>query len=139
MNLKFNKISKNEDDTYNLGIRFSKELLPGSVIGLIGDLASGKTTFVKGVLKGLDYNYDVTSPTFTLINEYFSKIKVFHIDFYRDSNSERWNNIGFQEILNSDAILIIEWADLLPELLPKKIKKIYFEHYKNIYRRIILK
>ena len=139
MNLKFNKISKNENDTYNLGVRFSKELLPGSVIGLIGDLASGKTTFVKGVLKGLDYNYDVTSPTFTLINEYFAKIKVFHIDFYRDSNSVRWNNIGFQEILNSDAIIIIEWADLLPELLPQKIKNIYFEHYKNIYRRIILK
>jgi len=139
VNLKFNKISKNENDTYNLGVRFSKELLPGSVIGLIGDLASGKTTFVKGVLKGLDYNYDVTSPTFTLINEYFAKIKVFHIDFYRDSNSVRWNNIGFQEILNSDAIIIIEWADLLPELLPQKIKNIYFEHYKNIYRRIILK
>ena len=68
------EITKNEESTFNLGLNYSKELVPGSVIGLIGDLASGKTTFVKGLLKGLEYDYDVTSPTFTLINEYDAKI-----------------------------------------------------------------
>ena len=132
----FDEITKKEESTFNLGLNYSKELVPGSVIGLIGDLASGKTTFVKGLLKGLEYDYDVTSPTFTLINEYDAKIKVFHIDFYRDSNLSRWNTIGIEEILNSNGIVLIEWADLLFELLPDNMKKIYFEHYKKKYRRI---
>jgi len=137
--MEINKISKTEEDTYNLGVKYSKGLIPGSVIGLIGELACGKTTFVKGVLKGLGYKYDVTSPTFTLINEYYAKVKVFHIDFYRDSNLLRWQNIGFEEILNSNGIVIIEWADLLPQLLPPYIDKIYFEHYNNQYRKIYSK
>ena len=136
--MKINAISKNIEETYNLGIKFSKELTVGSVIGLIGDLASGKTTFVKGILKGLDYKYEVTSPTFTLINEYPAKIKVLHIDFYRDNNLLRWQNIGFQEMVESDAIVIIEWADLLPDLLPKNLIKVYFEHYENKYRKIFV-
>ena len=135
----FDEITKNEEATFNLGLNYSKELVPGSVIGLIGDLASGKTTFVKGLLKGLEYDYDVTSPTFTLINEYDAKIKVFHIDFYRDSNMSRWNTIGLEEILNSNGIVVIEWADLLLELLPDHIKKIYFQHYEKKYRRIFVK
>ena len=135
----FDEITKNEESTFNLGLNYSKELVPGSVIGLIGDLGTGKTTFVKGLLRVLGYDYDVTSPTFTLINEYDAKIKVFHIDFYRDSNLSRWDTIGLQEILNSNGIVLIEWADLLIELLPKHMKKIYFEHYKKEYRRIFSK
>ena len=135
----FDEITKNEESTFNLGLNYSKELVPGSVVGLIGNLASGKTTFVKGLLRGLEYDYDVTSPTFTLINEYDAKIKVFHIDFYRDSNSSRWDTIGLEEILNSNGIVLIEWADLLLELLPNHMKKIYFEHYKKKYRRIFSK
>ena len=136
--MKINEISKSVEETYNLGINFSKGLSAGSIIGLIGDLASGKTTFVKGILKGLNYKYEVTSPTFTLINEYPAKIKVLHIDFYRDNNLLRWKNIGFQEMIESDAIVIIEWADLLPDLLPKNINKVYFEHYENKYRKIFV-
>ena len=136
--MKINEISKCIEETYNLGIKFSKELTAGSVIGLIGDLASGKTTFVKGILKGLNYKYEVTSPTFTLINEYPAKIKVLHIDFYRDNNLLRWQNIGFQEMVESDAVVIIEWADLLPDLLPKNLIKVYFEHYENKYRKIFV-
>tara|TARA_B100001123_G_C15096279_1_gene941703 strand:- start:209 stop:622 length:414 start_codon:yes stop_codon:yes gene_type:complete len=137
--MKINEISKSVEETYNLGMIFSKGLSAGSIIGLIGDLASGKTTFVKGILKGLNYKYEVTSPTFTLINEYPAKIKVLHIDFYRDNNLLRWQNIGFQEMVESDAIVIIEWADLLPDLLPKNLIKVYFEHYENKYRKIFVK
>jgi len=136
--MKINEISKSVEETYNLGMIFSKGLSAGSIIGLIGDLASGKTTFVKGILKGLNYKYEVTSPTFTLINEYPAKIKVLHIDFYRDNNLLRWQNIGFQEMVESDAIVIIEWADLLPDLLPKNLIKVYFEHYENKYRKIFV-
>ena len=81
-----------------LGFNISKKLKSGHVISLEGDLGSGKTTFVKGILKGLNYKYDVTSPTFTLINEYHADLKVIHIDFYREGNIERWREIGIDEI-----------------------------------------
>ena len=137
--IKINSISKSYEDTFQLGVDLSEKIKCGDVIGLIGELASGKTSFVKGILKGLDYGYDVTSPTFTLINEYNAKIKVVHIDFYREKNIERWHNIGIHEILNNDAIIIIEWADLLLDLLPKNMVKIYFNHLTNNQRKIYTK
>tara|TARA_B100000959_G_C14915911_1_gene597340 strand:- start:752 stop:1168 length:417 start_codon:yes stop_codon:yes gene_type:complete len=136
---KIDIVTKNSQETYNLGLKISNELKEGNIIGLIGDLASGKTTFVKGVLKGLDYEYEVTSPTFTLINEYKAKIKVIHIDFYREKNIDRWNDLGFQELINNNAIIIIEWADLLLDLLPNNICKIYFDHLQLTQRRIYSK
>lgn len=137
--IKINTISKSYNDTFKLGFDFSNKIQTGDVIGLIGDLASGKTSFVKGVLKGLNYNHDVTSPTFTLINEYNAKIKVVHIDFYRETNIERWNNMGFHDIINDDAIIIIEWADLLLDLLPDNMLKIYFNHLSENHREIYTK
>ena len=137
--IKINTISKSYNDTFQLGLDFSNKIKSGDVIGLIGDLASGKTSFVKGVLKGLNYKHDVTSPTFTLINEYNAKIKVIHIDFYRETNIERWNNMGFHDIVNDDAIIIIEWADLLLDLLPDNMLKIYFNHLSENHRKIYTK
>ena len=137
--IKINTISKSYNDTFQLGLDLSNKIQAGNVIGLIGDLASGKTSFVKGVLRGLDYNHDVTSPTFTLINEYNAKIKVVHIDFYRETNIERWNNMGFHDIVNDDAIIIIEWADLLLDLLPDNMLKIYFNHLSENHREIYTK
>mgnify|MGYP000078344669 FL=1 len=137
--IKINTISKSYNDTFKLGYDFSNKIQTGDVIGLIGNLASGKTSFVKGVLKGLNYNHDVTSPTFTLINEYNAKIKVVHIDFYRETNIERWNNMGFHDIINDDAIIIIEWADLLLDLLPDNMLKIYFNHLSENHREIYTK
>tara|TARA_B100000579_G_scaffold179272_1_gene146107 strand:- start:257 stop:670 length:414 start_codon:yes stop_codon:yes gene_type:complete len=137
--MEINFTSKNYQDTFDLGSKISNKFKPGDVIGLIGDLAAGKTSFVKGILNGLGYKYDVTSPTFTLINEYHARIKVVHIDFYRETNIERWYNIGIQEILNEDAIIIIEWADLLLDLLPEDIIKIYFNHVSEDCRKIYTK
>ena len=136
---KIDIVTKSAQETYNLGLKISNELKEGNIIGLIGDLASGKTTFVKGILRGLDYEYEVTSPTFTLVNEYKAKIKVIHIDFYREKNIDRWNNLGFQELINNNAIIIIEWADLLLDLLPNNIYKIYFNHLQLEQRRIYSK
>ena len=128
--------TKSYRETISLGKNLSYYLETGDVIGLTGDLASGKTTFIKGILKGFNYTQAVTSPTFTLINEYDADLKVIHIDFYREKNIERWNNIGLQEILNNEAIIIIEWADLLLDLLPENIVKIYFNHLSNNHRKI---
>tara|TARA_B100001750_G_scaffold170013_1_gene138400 strand:+ start:161 stop:577 length:417 start_codon:yes stop_codon:yes gene_type:complete len=134
--IKIDTISKSYNETFQLGLDFSKKIKAGDAFGLIGELASGKTSFVKGVLKGLDYKHNVTSPTFTLINEYNAKIKVIHIDFYRETNIKRWNNLGFNDILNDDAIIIIEWADLLLDLLPENMLKIYFNHLSDNRRKI---
>ena len=79
----------------------------------------------------------MTSPTFTLINEYFAELKVIHIDFYREENIMRWRNLGFEEIINNNDIVLIEWSNLIPELLPKDIKIIVFEHIEENKRKNI--
>jgi len=129
-------ITTSTEETQKLGESFSKNLKPGNVVALIGNLAVGKTSFVKGVLRGLDYKYEVTSPTFTLINEYYAKSKVIHVDFYREENITRWNELGFQNMINSDSIILIEWADLIPDLLPNIDYKLHFEHNGEDKRKI---
>ena len=122
-----------------LGIDFSKNLKAGDIVGLIGDLATGKTTFVKGVLEGLGYNYTVSSPTFTLINNYEASLDVMHVDFYREPNINRWVELGFRELIYSSGLVLIEWADLIPDLLPNIDYKLYFEHNGEDKRKIELK
>ena len=129
-------ITTSTEETQKLGESFSKNLKPGNVVALIGNLAVGKTSFVKGVLRGLGYKYEVTSPTFTLINEYYANSKVIHVDFYREENITRWNELGFQNMINSDSIILIEWADLIPDLLPNIDYKLHFEHNGEDKRRI---
>jgi len=136
---KFNYISRSTSDSMNFGKKFSSYLKRGDVIGLNGDLGSGKTTFTKGVLEGLNYKGDVTSPTFTLINEYDADMKVIHIDFYRDDNIQRWQNLGFYEILNNNDIILIEWSNLIQQLLPSNIYLLHFEHISKNERKIYLK
>jgi len=136
---RFEFISSDAQATVDLGKNFSKELKPGDVIGLNGNLGSGKTTFIKGVLEGLNYKDNVTSPTFTLINEYDANYKVLHVDFYRDKNLTRWKNIGFEEMINNGDIILIEWSNLIPELLPDDIYNLDFKHINFNKRKISLK
>ena len=136
---KVNFTSNNHDETMKIGYDLSKQINPPYVIGLIGDLAAGKTTFVKGFLKGLGYDYTVSSPTFTLINNYDAKYNVMHVDFYRESNLERWIDLGFKELVVNNPVVIIEWADLLPELLPEDTIFINFEHLEEYKRKIFIK
>ena len=96
------KIVNSEEECQSLGRNVAYKLKSGDVISLEGDLGTGKTTFVKGILEGLNYKYDVTSPTFTLINEYNADLKVIHIDFYRENDIRRWKEIGIDEYLYSN-------------------------------------
>jgi len=132
----FNYITSSYDETIKIGEEISKKLKPNVIIGLIGNLAAGKTTFVKGFLKGLGYKYTVSSPTFTLINNYDAKYNVMHVDFYREANMERWREIGFKDLLINSQIVLVEWADLLPDLLPEETLYIKFEHGDNNTRKI---
>ena len=135
---KINCLTNSYEDTMKLGIDFSKNLKNKDIVGLIGDLAAGKTTFVKGVLKGLGYEYTVSSPTFTLINNYEAKIEVMHVDFYREPNIQRWIELGFKELIYSNGIVLIEWADLIPELIPSEAMMIKFEHINQNERKIYM-
>ena len=131
-------ITNSYEDTYSLGQLFSQEINLGNTILLYGDLGAGKTAFVKGVLKAFKYKYDVTSPTFSLINEYDAIKKVIHIDCYREKNIERWINLGIMDYFNNSTnIVIIEWPEILEEIVPDNSVKIQFNHLGDDKREII--
>ena len=129
-------IVKTPEECMDIGEKISSKLKPGDILSLEGELGAGKTTFVKGILKGLNYKYEVTSPTFTLINEYETDVKVIHIDFYRENDTKRWEVIGLDEYLYSDSIIILEWGNLVKDLLPDDMISIFFEHLELNKRRI---
>ena len=111
-------------DTQKLGENFSKKIKSGDIILLYGDLGAGKTTFVKGILKGFQFDSEVTSPTFSLINEYNADKKVIHIDCYREKEIERWISIGIEDYFNQSNIVIIEWPEILETIIPDNAIKI---------------
>jgi tRNA threonylcarbamoyladenosine biosynthesis protein TsaE len=113
-------ISNSEKETVALGEEFAKtKLKPGDVVALIGELGSGKTRFIKGICSGLGVTEHVSSPSFTIVNEYTSKIgKIFHFDFYRIASTSELKEIGFDDYIYNEGICVIEWADRVMELLP---------------------
>jgi tRNA threonylcarbamoyladenosine biosynthesis protein TsaE len=131
-------ISNSPEESIEMGISLSKFLKGGDIILLNGDLAVGKTTFVKGILKGLNYNSEVTSPTFTLINEYDADTKVIHMDCYREHDLTRWINLGIQEYFYSDDIIIIEWPEVIQSLLPNHCIKISIKNLSESSREFIV-
>ena len=110
-------ITNSLDETRALGEKTGKHLEPGTVLALTGDLGSGKTTFIQGLAKGLDISddYYITSPTYTLINEYPGRHLLFHVDLYRIGNYDDLDDIGLYEMLGGDGVVAVEWADKLPK------------------------
>jgi tRNA threonylcarbamoyladenosine biosynthesis protein TsaE len=117
------------DETQALGKDIGKILHEGAIFALIGDLGSGKTSFVQGLAKGLDVSekYYITSPTFTLINEYPGRYRLFHVDLYRIENSFELEELGLYEIINSGNVTAIEWADRLLDDFPSDYIEIKFK------------
>ena len=128
--------TNNVKETMILGRKFSEKLQEGMLVVLQGTLGSGKTAFVKGVLNGFNFSGEVTSPTYTLINEYKSDYNVVHIDCYREKNIDRWLNIGFADYLQSSKIVIIEWPENIDQILPDKKIRITFE-IEDLNKRLI--
>lgn len=131
-------ITNSDAETQQVGKTFSQKINSGEVIVLFGDLGAGKTTFVKGFLEGLKFEGDVSSPTFSLVNEYNASINVIHIDCYREKNIKRWINIGFEDYFNEKNIVIIEWPEIIMDLIPKKIIKVNIKHINSTTREIII-
>lgn len=120
------KICKNLTDTQNFANEFALQLKGGEVITLNGDLGAGKTTFTQFLAKALDITQPVTSPTFTLMNQYLDgRIKLYHFDMYRIEDIDEILETGLTEYFgNSDAVCMIEWAENISSLLPKNLIQI---------------
>jgi tRNA threonylcarbamoyladenosine biosynthesis protein TsaE len=132
----FSIIVNSETETAEVVKLFFNEVNPGNVIALNGNLGSGKTFFIKKFCQMLGIN-DADSPTFSIINEYAGDVPVYHFDFYRINRLEELYDIGIDEyIYNSEAIKFIEWAELMPEVLPSKHFEIKLEFINNSSRKI---
>ncbi len=123
-------ITKNETETVNLGKQIASSLKCGDVIALYGDLGSGKTRLVKGICLGLDVKQMVNSPTFIIVNEYSSQKfqNIYHFDLYRMKTEDEVLAMGFEDYLNHESIVLIEWPEHIERLLPPETIKIHISH-----------
>ena len=114
-------ISRSAEDTQIIGKIIGENLSNGDVVALIGELGSGKTCITQGIARGIGVpeEYQITSPTFTLINEYPGKTILYHVDIYRLSGSQDLEDMGYEEYFYTDGIIVIEWAEKIKELLPE--------------------
>ncbi len=106
------------DETYKIGELIGSHVNSGDIICLIGDLGTGKTHLTKGIAKGLDIKDHITSPTFTIVNEYIGRLKLYHFDVYRVNDPDEIAAIGFDEYIFSNGVSVIEWANYIEELIP---------------------
>ncbi|MEW6408015.1 MAG: tRNA (adenosine(37)-N6)-threonylcarbamoyltransferase complex ATPase subunit type 1 TsaE [Patescibacteria group bacterium] len=147
--MNFSILSKNQKETQKIAKLLAKNLRGGEIFGLIGDLGSGKTTFVQGVAAGLGIKEKIKSPTFVVLKKYkISKHKtikyLYHIDLYRISASlatvKNVDNLGFDlnEIAKKNSVVFIEWAEKIESLLPKNWIKIEFKYISKNKREIII-
>ncbi len=129
--------SNSIQDTLTFGEKIGVQLDAGEVLALVGDLGAGKTHFVQGLAKGLGCDTAVSSPTFTLINEYPCQAgTLIHADLYRIESPERMEESGLAELLHSDAIVVVEWADKFPDLFSSSTRWFHF-HLAGADGRII--
>ncbi len=132
-------LSRSEDKTIELGEVVGSLLTKGDVVALIGELGSGKTYLTKGIAYGLGVSRDViiTSPTFILVNEYEGRYKFYHIDLYRIKGPEDARASGIEEYIDSrEGVVVIEWADLCPDIIPDEHIEIRIEIVNHSFRRI---
>lgn len=112
-----------------LGKELAQSLVAGSVLALQGGLGAGKTHFTKGIAQGLGCMSEVTSPTFTLAHEYTGgRLPLFHFDFYRMDSEDEVIRIGWDEYLDDEAVIVVEWPDRFPRLFPSGTRWLKFDH-----------
>ena len=128
---------KNEHDTEEFGMKLASSLEQGDIVALIGDLGTGKTTLTKYIAKGLGVTENIDSPTFNIVKEHKSGIiPLFHFDVYRLSSGDELLDIGADEYFYSDGVCIIEWADIVVDVVPEKAKVILIEYGEKQGERI---
>jgi tRNA threonylcarbamoyladenosine biosynthesis protein TsaE len=140
-NTKIEIISESAEQTREIARFIGEKLREGDVLALSGELGSGKTCFTGGLARGLgvDEKYQITSPTFTLINEYPGRCKLYHFDVYRLNSYTEFEDLGYEEYFCGDGIVVIEWAEKIVQILPVDTFFISFEYLDENRRRIIIK
>lgn len=115
-------------ETFELGVQIGQKCVPGEVYTLIGDLGVGKTVFTQGLAKGLEIDEPISSPTFTIVQVYEEgRLPFYHFDVYRIGDVEEMDEIGYDDYIYGQGACLIEWANLIEEILPKKRKEITIE------------
>ena len=134
--------SNSAEETFALGQKIGERVKPGTIISLTGDLGVGKTVFTQGLAKGLGIMEPVNSPTFTIVQVYEGgRLPFYHFDVYRIGDVEEMDEVGFDEYVMGEGISLIEWANLIEEILPERRTEIIIE--KDLqegfeYRRITI-
>lgn len=137
MEIKREIIIKNEKETESFGRALAEELKAGDVLALIGDLGTGKTALTRYIAKGLGVEERITSPTFTIVKEYTEgRLPLYHFDVYRVSDADELFNIGIEEYFFGSGVCIVEWADMILDILPENTKFIYLEYGKDEGERV---
>lgn len=116
------------EETFALGVELGRKAVPGQVCTLVGDLGVGKTVFTQGIAKGLGIEEPICSPTFTIVQVYEQgRMPFYHFDVYRIGDIEEMEEIGYEDYFYGTGLTMIEWADLIEELLPEKRTEIRIE------------
>ena len=122
-------ILKNEEQTKTFGMDLGSRLQKGDILALIGDLGTGKTALTKAIALGMGITDTITSPTFTIVQEYTTgRLPLYHFDVYRINDPEELFELGYEEYFFGQVVCVIEWADLIEELLPEETKIIRLEY-----------
>ena len=111
-------LTYNENETMSIAENLGKTLVPGTVVALYGELGTGKTTFTRGLACGLGTDTNVSSPTFTIVNEYFGSVPLFHFDMYRLESENELFDIGWDDYLERGGICVVEWSEKIPGAFP---------------------
>ena len=131
-------ISGSETETIAAGVEFSKMLKPGDVIAFYGDLGAGKTAFIRGIAQGLRLNVRVSSPTFTIVNEYLGEIPLFHFDMYRLHDADELFEIGWEDYIERGGICAVEWSENVPGAFPPETIKVTIDKLDENSRQITI-
>lgn len=127
-------------ETEQIGSLLGSMLDKGDIIALSGELGTGKTTLVRGMARGMGLKEgEVVSPSFTLVNEYEGQLPLFHIDLYRLEDKKELINIDYEEYLKADGVVVIEWADRIPQAIPRDALWIMLRYLKSERREIVLR
>jgi len=131
-------VTASPEETEAAGEGLGRTLAPGAVVALTGELGSGKTCFVRGLVRGLGGTVRATSPTFVLVNEYRGRVPVHHVDAYRTGSLAELQDIGLPELFGGDGVTVVEWADKLLPLLPADAIHVRIEGLGDEPRRITI-
>jgi tRNA threonylcarbamoyladenosine biosynthesis protein TsaE len=127
-------------ETEQIGSLLGSMLDKGDIIALSGELGAGKTTLVRGMARGIGLEEgEVASPSFTLVNEYEGQLRLFHIDLYRLEDEKELISIDYEEYLTADGVVVIEWADRIPQAIPHDALWIMLRYLKSEHREIALR